>query len=173
MYEPAPAQLINARSLAASRRTMWLGPAMAAAGALLVLGWLLPVMTVTKFWFWSNRVSIVGALKGLWGDREFFLFAVILLFSMIFPIAKLAAGLWVWARIEAASPRARRVVGWIQVLGKWSMVDVFVVALAVVAIKISIVTDVAVHAGIYVFAAAIVVSMLLMHVLERALRPQG
>jgi paraquat-inducible protein A len=171
MDEAASEPLINANALAARRRTFWLGPAMVAAGAVLVAGWFLPIMTVTKFWFWSNRVSIYGALKGLWGDREFFLLAVLLLFSMVFPLLKLIAGLWVWARVDATSPRARRVVGWIQFLGKWSMVDVFVVALAVVAIKISIVSDVAVHAGVYVFSAAIVLSMGLMHGLERALRP--
>ena len=39
------------------------------------------------------------------------------------------------------------------------MLDVFVVALTVVAIKISIITDVAVHFGIYAFTAAILLSL--------------
>ncbi len=39
------------------------------------------------------------------------------------------------------------------------MLDVFVVALTIVAIQVSLVSDVTAHAGLYVFTAAVVLSM--------------
>ncbi len=158
------------RSLAAAANTIWLGPALVATAAILIAAWLLPLMTVTRFWLWSDHISIIGALKGLWSDREYFLLAILFLFSMLFPVVKLAAALWIWARVDARSDAARGAVGWLQFLGKWSMLDVFVVALAVVSIKLSIVSNVGVHAGIYVFCIAIALSMALTYWLERALR---
>ena len=93
----------------------------------------------------------------------------IVLFSMVFPVVKLLAGLWVWARVDALSNGARRAVGFVGALGKWSMVDVFVVALLVAAIQVSIITNVAIHSGIYVFTGAVLASIALLHLLERAL----
>jgi paraquat-inducible protein A len=75
----------------------------------------------------------------------------------------------VWARVDALNPRAHRAVGLVGALGKWSMVDVFVVALLVAAIQVSIITNVEVHAGIYVFSASVLASIALLHILERAL----
>ncbi len=47
----------------------------------------------------------------------------------------------------------------IEALGRWSMLDVFVVALLVVTTKLGILADVEVHAGIYFFAASVLASM--------------
>ncbi|MEN8198342.1 MAG: paraquat-inducible protein A, partial [Pseudomonadota bacterium] len=90
--------------------------------------------------------------------------------SMVFPVVKLAAALFVWLRLDATSTKARRYLGFMQSLGRWSMVDVFVVALSVVAIKVSLISDVEVHAGVYVFSAAIFLSILVMHWLERLIQ---
>jgi paraquat-inducible protein A len=75
----------------------------------------------------------------------------------------------VWARVDALGAGARRAVAFVGTLGKWSMVDVFVVALLVAAIQVSIITNVAIHAGIYVFSGAVLASIALLHLLERAL----
>jgi paraquat-inducible protein A len=83
---------------------------------------------------------------------------------------KLLAGLFIWARLDAGAAAAHRALGFVQVLGKWSMVDVFVVALTVVAINITIVADVEVNAGIYMFCAAVFLSMVEMQLLERIIR---
>jgi paraquat-inducible protein A len=161
------------RSLAADVRRLafWIGPALVITAALIAFAWTLPLMTVTRFWMWSDRISIIGALGGLWREQEYFLFAILFVFSVPFPLGKLAAGLWIWSRVDADSAQARAAVGIVQALGKWSMLDVFVVALAVVSLKITVVADVGVHSGIYVFAVGIGASMILMHLLERALVP--
>ncbi len=58
------------------------------------------------------------------------------------------------------SGRLRRALLWMEAAGRWSMLDVFVVALIVVAVRTSLINDVSVHAGVYVFTAAIVLSLL-------------
>jgi paraquat-inducible protein A len=161
---------VHPSALAFSRRHFWLGPAMLLALGLVVAAWFLPTMTVERVpWIWRTKFSIWRVVNGLYGDREYFIFAVIVLFSMIFPVVKLVAGLWVWLRVDQFSTGARRAVGFVGVLGKWSMLDVFVVALLVAAIQVSIIANVEVHAGIYVFSAAVLASIALLHLLERAL----
>ena len=89
---------------------------------------------------------------------------------MVFPAAKLLAAGWVWARVDAASGGGHRAVRLMEALGRWSMIDVFVAALIVVAVKVSLVADVGVHSGIYVFAAAAALSIALMAWIGRALQ---
>lgn len=162
--------LIHPNALAASRRHVWLGPAMLVTLVLLVAALFIPTMTVERVpWIWRTKFSIWRVVEGLYADGEYFVCGVIVLFSMIFPVVKLLTGLWIWARVDAISPGARRAVAFVAAMGKWSMVDVFVVALLVAAIQVSIITNVAIHAGIYVFTGAVLASIALLHFLERAL----
>ena len=149
-------------SLAARARgaDRWLGWLILTSTALLVAGWTLPIMTVDRLLVLREQVSILESCMILWREGEIFLFAVIALFSIVFPLIKLTLALYLWYRADAASPALQRSLGWIEALGKWSMLDVFVVALIVVAIQVSLITDVTVHAGIYAFTAAVLLSIL-------------
>lgn len=168
----APRPLLS-HPRAAARLGWWsfsLGPLMLATTVLLAASWFVTFMTVERLWFWENEVSLYSGLADLWNRGEWLFFVVILVFSMLFPAIKLLAGLYVWARLDAGAAAAKRALGWVQILGKWSMVDVFVVALTVVAINITIVADVDVNAGIYMFCAAVFLSMIEMQLLERIIR---
>ncbi len=148
---------LSAKARGPDRLLGWL---ILVAGILLVLGWTLPIMTVEKLWFLSERVSILQGALELWRHGDLFLCAVIVIFSVIFPLLKLGLALYLWYHADAGGALLGRALGWIEQLGRWSMLDVFVVALLVVAIQASLISDVAMHAGIYVFAAAVVVSIL-------------
>ena len=130
------------------------------AGVLLLLGWTMPIMTVNKLWFLSERISILEGAATLWHQGSYLFCAVIVVFSVIFPILKLGFALYLWYRVDARSAALGHSLGWIERMGRWSMLDVFIVALTVVAIKVSLITDVAIHAGIYAFTAAIVLSLI-------------
>lgn len=158
---------------AAARLGWWsfsLGPMMLVTIVLLVTSWFVTLMTVERLWFWENDVSLYTGLVELAEKDEWLLFIVILVFSMLFPLVKLLAGLYIWARLDARDLAARRALAVVQVMGKWSMVDVFVVALTVVAVSITIIADVEVNLGIYLFCAAVFLSMIEMHLLERVMR---
>lgn len=150
------------RSIAArlSGADRLIGPALALAAVLLVAGWFLPILTVRELWVIENQVSIVEGLAALFDDGDYFVFAVILVFTVAFPVIKIGAAFVLLLRVDSHTPHLPRWLGRVDALGKWSMLDVFVVALLVVATKMNWLADVVVHAGIYVFCAAIVLAML-------------
>ena len=148
-------------SLAASARGLdrGLGWLTLFAALLLVAGWTLPLMTVERLLFLSREISILQGIGELWAEDKRFLALVIALFSVVLPTVKLGLALTLWYRAEAGAALHRH-LSWIELAGRWSMLDVFVVALTVVAIEISLIDEVTVHPGIYVFTAAIVLSLL-------------
>lgn len=165
-------------TLARQGWSVWIGPLIVVNLVLLVVAWFLPLMTLKAgCLFWDSmclsrdETSIAGTVRILAEEREWLLFAVIGGFAMLFPVCKLIVAGWVWARVDTASPRRSRAFGLMQALGKWSMIDVFVVALIVVGVKVSLISDVDVHAGIYVFTGAVALSMLVMTWIEKRLRP--
>lgn len=142
-------------------RERWLvGLMILVSAGLLVAGWIAPIMTVETLLLLSDDISLLGSCWQLLREGEIFLFLVIFVFSVLFPILKLAVALYLWLLADVERPGFLRSLAWIETLGKWSMLDVFVVALSVVAIQVSIVTAVTIHAGIYLFSAAVVLSLL-------------
>ncbi len=71
--------------------------------------------------------SIVGSVQRLYEVRSPLPATLILLFSVVIPLAK--AALVLWATFMADAARRRRTLGFVELIAKWSMADVFVVAL--------------------------------------------
>ena len=137
----------------------FLGGLLLASAVLLVLGWTLPVMTVKTLYIFNDELSILEGALRLWESGEILLFLLVFFFTLAFPVAKLAVAFIAWHHLSPGDRRLRTLLQWIERLGRWSMLDVFVVALAIVVVKVSFVSDVIIHAGLYVFAGAVVVSM--------------
>lgn len=140
--------------------------------ALLSLGWLLvtvclllginlPMFTFTRFYFFDDTLSLLGLVSRLYQQGELGLFLIIGLFSLVLPLLKM---LLLFRLIHAANlsaSRRRRKLRWLGWFGKWSMLDVFVVAILVVVLKLGALASVSVQPGLYLFAAAAIGSMLL------------
>ena len=131
--------------------------------ALLLLGYGLqaPILTLEKFYLFSNSVSLLSALEQLADEGEWGLFGLIGLFSVVFPVIKILLLLAVWNLDRASGTAHQRRLHWLGVYGKWSMLDVFVVALVVVSVKLGALAEARVEIGIYAFAASVVLTMLL------------
>src|SRR6476620_3939832 len=71
--------------------------------------------------------SIVGSVRRLYEVGSPMPATLILLFSVIVPLLK--AGLVAWAVFVASSQHRRRMLAFVETIAKWSMADVFVVAL--------------------------------------------
>jgi paraquat-inducible protein A len=133
--------------------------AVIAALVLLTLGLTMPVVSVDRFFVFTSRFSILESLDALYRAREYFLFIAVGLFSIVFPVAKLAACLALWCLADAHGRTLRSLLAWIDHLGRWSMLDVFLVAILLVIIRSAAVGGARTEIGLYVFAAAVVMSI--------------
>ena len=134
---------------------------------LLIAGLRLPLMTLEKFYFFSNTVSLYSALMQLRAAGEWGLFTLIGLFSVVFPVIKLALLALVWNVEAQSSATHRRHLRWLAEYSKWSMLDVFVVALLVVSLKLGALAQAHVREGLYYFAVSVVLTMLVSYWIGR------
>ncbi len=127
------------------------------SACLLVAGIFMPVLTVKQV-FMTNTFSVLSGIQNLWLEHNIILALIIFFFSIVFPTAKLVILFWIWA-FPLADERRKQTIYWLKVLGKWSMLDVFVVAVTIVAVKFGLMATAEPRVGIYVFSLAIIFSM--------------
>ncbi len=131
-----------------------------AAAACLALGLTLPVVKLTRLYFWTDTHSVLSILSALYASDEVFLAGVILVFSIVFPVLKLLYIVMAGTLITFDHARQNRWFKRIDWLGKWSMLDVLVLALLVFYAKSSEFADAVGLPGIYFFAASVILTML-------------
>ncbi len=157
-------------------------PAVATLSALLAVttvalmtGWFAPILAIeayqevpvlghTLFQFESK--SIVTGLQKLWQTNQQVIAGLIFIFTIITPIMK--------SVVMALILGSRRLhfshacIHWLQVIGKWSMLDVFVIALLLTyfSTKAGGATDATLQIGVYYFIAYVLASMLLSFILN-------
>jgi paraquat-inducible protein A len=122
----------------------------------------LPLMKVEKnlLWkHWRNDYSVVTGVTGLYNQRDYALAVLLCFFSIVFPLIKLMALAVIWAVRMPVNSR-EKLLHWLGILGKWSMLDVLVVAMLIVLVKIGPLAKVEPETGVYVFALAILLSMI-------------
>jgi paraquat-inducible protein A len=136
------------------------------SAGLLIAGLLLPVLHTEKLVFWHDSYSILTGILALVEEGYYVLAAILFLFSMIFPAAKLIMLTFVWlARFEATT-RAR-MLRRLEIVGRWSMLDVFVVAVFIVATQLGWLISAEPRIGLYLFAAAVLMSMIATMIIEK------
>ncbi len=104
--------------------------------------------------------GVIDSIEKLFESGDNVVAIVILLFSVLVPLVKTLSLLFVSFFIE--SPFARNIVKFFKMIGKWSMVDVFVVAIFLVYLTANKgdVSRAEVEVGLYFFLAYVIVSML-------------
>lgn len=128
------------------------------SAALLFIGLNLPVLTVRKLWE-KNTFSVISGIINLWKGKYYVLSFIIFFFSVIFPVVKLVTLSVIW--FVRLSDRYRKwLLNGLGLLGKWSMLDVFVTAIIIVSIKLGALASAKAEVGIYYFAISILLAML-------------
>lgn len=131
---------------------------------LLGAGWLVPIATFDTA-TGSDSHSIVMGIVELFRSGHHVLGAVIVAFSIVFPAVKVVALIRVWG--AAVEDEAEKIT-WLGLLGKWSMLDVYVVAVFIGAIELGILAEVRSGPGVWVFGAAVLSSMVSTRWIEHA-----
>lgn len=136
------------------------GPALIVAAATLIAGLIAPALSVQTLFVLQDSVSILGGLAILWREDQYFLFAVLLIFSVLFPAAKLTVAFWVWFAADLAQGPPTALLARLESLGKWSMLDVLVIAILVAALNVTVLSGALVKPGIYLFTLSVILSIL-------------
>ena len=129
-----------------------------AAAICLVLGIVLPVIRLTKLYVWTNEHSMASIIWALYRDGEYLLSFVIMVFSIILPGLKLVYLLA--AAIQSGADGKDGLIGRAAWIGRWSMLDVLVLALTVFYAKATGIADAVTLPGIWFFVASVVLTMI-------------
>ena len=110
-------------------------------------------------YFFENTVTLLSTVQGLFIQKEWFLFIVIAVFSLCVPAIKIAGLVLILNMEYAKNSFLDKTLHIIELIGKWSMLDVFVVALLLVSVKLGVLAKVDVHYGLYAFATSVLITM--------------
>jgi len=128
----------------------------------LAFGLVLPLVRFEKLYFFSETPSLIDIVLSLWEQGSGGLAVLIALFSIAFPVVKLFG-----IALEATTPATvgagevgvlARVL---PMLGKWSMMDVMLVALVIVGAKTSGMASAFTQPGLWFYAASAIMTGLL------------
>jgi paraquat-inducible protein A len=120
-----------------------------------VTGIFRPFTTVTKLWLFENQISVFEGLIVLWRSSELFLFLILFVFTVAFPFVKIGAMLVLWLHPRLDAEHAHKLFHFVAHMGKWSMLDVFVVAILVLTVKSGGVASIKVEDGFFLFFVSV------------------
>ncbi len=132
-----------------------------AALILLLPANLLPILEI-EYMGRTKASTVWGGCVALWDEGMWIVAALVFAASMLIPFLKLAAIFFLcWLD---GSGRAMRVRAWmlrqVERIGRWSMLDVFLLAILVALVKLDSLSSARPGAGLFFFAAVVVLTML-------------
>ena len=154
-------RLMNGRIPAGTAR--WLLSLLLATSLLLLAGFFMPMLTLTKFLIIANSFSIISGLAALYEQGQWLIFIAIGLFSVVVPLLKIGLLFMLLIHGEVRSPRYARMLKLMHDYGRWAMLDVMVVAVMIVTVKLGVVAQIEIHPGLYIFGAAVLLIMFITH----------
>ncbi len=155
----APTAVAAGRPSVRERRSLHLPLLLGVALACLIAGLTLPIMEVRNFWLFGGSYSILGAIVLLINEGEVLTGAILLAFSVCLPVAKIMALLATWWRLRAGGRPAPWLPRLLEAIGKWSMLDVLVVALVIFAAKAGALVDASVAGAVVPFIISIALTL--------------
>src|SRR5688572_4080365 len=134
-----------------------------AAGVMLVPANLLPVLS-TKTGGSARTDTIMSGIIGLWHDGLWAISAIVFVASILIPLLKLVGLAWLLVAVRRRTTRGRqgltRLYAMLDFIGRWSMLDVFLVAFLAGAVQFGALATIEPRSGVVAFAAAVVLTIL-------------
>lgn len=143
---------------------------LAAAAVCLGVGVTWPIMRATQFILFTRSFSILDVIRTLMSDGDWTLAGIILGFSIVVPLLKIGALAMAWLRLRQGVSPPPRLMAAVGTLGKWAMLDVFVLALVVFALKARSFGDATATPALYPFIAAVLLTAYCSHAISREAR---
>ena len=133
-----------------------------AATALYIPANILPIMIVSEIGG-TTASTIFTGMVDFWNSGAYPIAIVIFTASLFIPIVKIVALIWLCAAAAGKvhpSPKVLGKIYWLtELMGRWSMVDIFVVAILVAIVQLGAVMTVMPGPGALAFAGVVVLTM--------------
>ncbi len=145
----------NSPALSASRTA-------AAAAAAFILYWpaiLLPILHIEKFGHHYESSLLIGTIE-LLREGSWFVGLVVLLFSIVFPLIKILSLLELSLLSLLHRQHKARTYRIMEFAGKWSMMDVMLLAFMVMLVKLGTVVEFHFGPAVWAFVLCVAMSML-------------
>jgi len=139
--------------------TTWLKIVLGITSLLLAVGLIAPIITLHKFLLIENTFSVLSCVLAFFREGQYFLFFLITAFSVVLPVLKIGVLGKILGSKNNNSLELDKYLHWMHTFGKWSMLDVFIVAILVVSVKLGAIASVEMRYGLYAFATAVVLKM--------------
>lgn len=134
-----------------------------AAAVMLVPANVLPVLS-TSTGGSARTDTIISGIVGLWNDGMWAISAIVFIASILIPLLKLVGLAWLLVAVRRRVTRHRRsltrLYSTLDFIGRWSMLDVFLVAFLAGAVQFGALATIEPRRGIVAFAAAVVLTIL-------------
>lgn len=135
----------------------------AAAAIMLVPANVLPVLS-TKTGGRARTDTIMSGIASLWDDGLWAIGAIVFIASILIPLLKLAGLSCLLVAARRRTPHCRplltRLYACLDFIGRWSMLDVFLVAFLAGAVQFGSLASIEPRGGIVAFGAAVVLTIL-------------
>jgi paraquat-inducible protein A len=123
----------------------------------------LPIMTVSSFGRESQDTILSGVIH-LFNDRLWFIGTVVFVASILVPILKLLTlGYLLWSihnKHQTHRHTRQRLFKLTEFIGRWSMIDVFVITLLVALVQFGIIMNIHPEPAALAFASVVILTML-------------
>jgi len=130
---------------------------------------LLPVLNTTRLGT-SEADTILQGVAFLYVSGSWPLALVVLIASVMIPVGKLVALVYLLVTVQRGSVTSNhertRLYRLVEIIGRWSMLDVFVVTFTVAMVQLQPLMSVEPGAGVLFFAAVVVLTMLAAEVFD-------
>lgn len=132
---------------------------------LVLLGIFLPALHVESFLFWKRQHSIWSGIMTFFAADRAELGTALLLVSVVFPLAKIVLAMMTVADFRPGHPLTDGLLATLAILSRWSMTDVFILAVMVLVLDGRLVTTADLRPGAYFFSAGVLLSTGLVYAL--------
>lgn len=116
-----------------------------------------PLLSISELYMFTSTVTIYSALVTLIREGEWLLFIIILVFTIILPSIKYALLLISGVKPNLLSSHSIKLL---EVISRWAMLDVFIVAVIVASVKLKLFASAETHYGLYLFVTAVLLSII-------------
>lgn len=124
---------------------------------------ILPVMSVETFAD-SSANTILGGVIELFGNKMYFIAAVVFVASFVVPLFKIGSIFYLLITIQArdslSNSAKTRLFHLIELIGKWSMLDIYVITIMAGLVNMGFLIQIKGGAGATFFAATVIATML-------------